>query len=142
MRFAGVRWSLRNDHRNERMKMRICVLQPDYSTSDVDYQHYDPTRDLSHLLPEAEFDHVLLNKLTTYKQLRNLAKKKYDIYVNLCEGYLDWTVPSIDVVYFLEQLKLPFTGPTSLLYDPPKELMKYVAYVQGIKTPAFALIES
>src|SRR5690348_9476928 len=131
MRSADVRWSLRNDHRKERMKMRICVLQPDYSTSDVDYQYYDPARDLSHLLPEAEFDHVLLNKLTTYKQLRNLAKKKYDIYVNLCEGYLDWTVPSVDVVYFLEQLKLPFTGPTSLLYDPAKELMKYVAYVQG-----------
>lgn len=122
--------------------MRICVLQPDYSTSDVDYQYYDPARDLSHLIPEAQFDHVLLNKLTTYKQLRNLAKQKYDIYVNLCEGYLDWTIPSIDVVYFLEQLKLPFTGPTSLLYDPPKELMKYVAYTQGIKTPAFALIET
>jgi len=124
------------------MSIRICVLQPDYSTSDVDYQNYDPARDLSHLMPEATFDHVLLNKLTTYKQLRTLAKNKYDIFVNLCEGYLDWSVPSIDVVYFLEQLNLPFTGPTSLLYDPPKELMKYVAYVEGIKTPAFALIDS
>ena len=122
--------------------MRICVLQPDYSTSDVDYQHYDPARDLSHLMPEATFDHVLLNKLTTYKQLRTLAKNKYDIFVNLCEGYLDWSVPSIDVTYFLELLNLPFTGPTSLLYDPPKELMKYVAFVEGIATPAFALIES
>ena len=122
--------------------MRICVLQPDYSTSDVDYQHYDPARDPSHLMPEASFDHVLLNKLTTYKQLRTLAKNKYDIFVNLCEGYLDWSVPSIDVTYFLELLNLPFTGPTSLLYDPPKELMKYVAYVEGISTPAFALIES
>jgi D-alanine-D-alanine ligase len=124
------------------MKMRICVLQPDYSTSDVDYQHYDPARDLSHLMPEAVFDHVLLNKLTTYKQLRTLAKNKYDIYVNLCEGYLDWSVPSIDVIYFLELLNLPFTGPSSLLYDPPKELMKYVAYVEGISTSAYALIES
>lgn len=122
--------------------MKICVLQPDYSTSDVDYKNYDPARDLSHLMPEATFDHILLNKLTTYKQLRTLAKNKYDIFVNLCEGYLHWSVPSIDVVYFLEQLNLPFTGPTSLLYDPPKELMKYVAYVEGIKTPAFALIEA
>ncbi|HJW27776.1 MAG TPA: SET domain-containing protein-lysine N-methyltransferase [Saprospiraceae bacterium] len=122
--------------------MRICVLQPDYSTSDVDYKNYDPPRDLRHLLPKATFDHVLLNKLTTHKQLRTLAKNKYDIFVNLCEGYLDWSIPSIDVVYFLEQLNLPFTGPTSLLYDPPKELMKYVAYVEGISTPAFALVES
>jgi len=122
--------------------LKICVLQPDYSTSDVDYQNYDPPRDISHLMPDASFDHVLLNKLTTYKQLKELKKKNYDIFVNLCEGYLEWSVPSIDVIYFMELLNLPFSGPTSLLYDPPKDLMKYVAYTAGIKTPAFALIES
>lgn len=121
-------------------KMKICVLQPDYSTSDVDYQYYDPARDLSHLMPEAEFTHVLLNKLTTYKQLKELKKQGFDIFVNLCEGYLEWSIPSIDVIYTMELLDLPFTGPTSLLYDPPKPLMKYVAYAEGIKTPAFALV--
>lgn len=122
--------------------MKICVLQPDYSTSDVDYQNYDPARDLGHLMPGAEFEHVLLNKLTIYKQLKELKKKNFDIFVNLCEGYLEWSVPSVDVIYFMELLDLPFTGPTSLLYDPPKDLMKYVAYASGIKTPAFALIGS
>ncbi|MEP6647568.1 MAG: hypothetical protein ABJC12_10815, partial [Saprospiraceae bacterium] len=122
--------------------MKICVLQPDYSSADVDYKNYDPVRTLSHLMPEAVFDHVLLNKLTTYKQLRTLSKKKYDIFVNLCEGYPEWPVPGIDVIHSMEELNLPFTGPTSLLYDPPKELMKYVAYCEGINTPAFALIDS
>ncbi len=122
--------------------MKVCVLQPDYSTSDVDYKNYDPARDLSHLMPGATFDHVLLNKLFTYKQLRELKKKNYDIFVNLCEGYLEWSIPSVDVIYYMELLNLPFTGPTSVLYDPPKDLMKYVAYTVGIKTPAFALIES
>ena len=122
--------------------LKICVLQPDYSTSAVDYQNYDPPRDLSHLMPEATFDHILLNKLTTYKQLKELKKKNYDIFVNLCEGYLEWEIPSIDVCYTLELLNLPFTGPTSLLYDPPKELMKYVAYCEDVKTPAYAIIES
>ena len=55
--------------------MKVCVLQPDYSTSAVDYQHYDPPRDLSHLMPEAQFDHITLNKLTTYRQLKELKKK-------------------------------------------------------------------
>ncbi|MBK8089193.1 MAG: hypothetical protein IPK31_15330 [Chitinophagaceae bacterium] len=55
--------------------MKICVLQPDYSTSAVDYQYYDPPRNLSHLLPGIQFDHVSLNKLTTYKQLLELSKK-------------------------------------------------------------------
>ena len=122
-------------------KLYCCVLQPDYSTSGVDYQDYDPARSLSHLLPGLRFDHISLNKLTTYRQLKELKKKKYDIFINLCEGYLEWEIPSIDVIYSMELLNLPFTGPTTSLYDPPKELMKYVAYTEGIETPAFALIE-
>ena len=118
----------------------ICVLQPDYSTSEVDYQYYDPRRDLSDLMPEARFDHIFLNKLSTYKQLKELKKKNYDVFVNLCEGYLEWQVPSIDVIYSMDLLNLPYTGPNCLLYDPSKELMKYVAYTEGINTPSYALI--
>ena len=92
--------------------MRVCVLQPDYSTTGVDYKNYDPPRDLSVLIPEAEVHTVFLNKLTTYRQLKELGKQDYDIFVNLCEGYLEWEVPSIDVIYTLELLNLPFTVPT------------------------------
>jgi len=120
--------------------LKICVLQPDYSTSNVDYQFYDPPRDLSAFMHEAEFKHVFLNKLTTYSQLRELNKQGFDIFVNLCEGYLDWTIPSVDVIYFMELLGMPFTGPTSILYDPTKDLMKYVAFTAGVKTPPFELI--
>ncbi len=122
--------------------MKICVLQPDYSTTGVDYKHYDPPRALSTLLPGHTVDHVFLNKLTTYKQLLALSKQGYDCFVNLCEGYLEWEVPSIDVIHSLELLNLPYTGPTSVLYDPPKELMKYVAYTEGVKTPVYALLNS
>lgn len=121
--------------------MRVCVLQPDYSTTGVDYKNYDPPRHLSALLPDAEVDHVFLNKLTTYRQLKELKKKNYDIFINLCEGYLEWEVPSIDVIHSLDLLDLPYTGPTSLLYDPTKELMKYVAYCEGVSTPAYFIIE-
>jgi D-alanine-D-alanine ligase-like ATP-grasp enzyme len=120
--------------------MRVCVLQPDYSTTGVDYKNYDPPRDLASLIPEAEVHTVFLNKLTTYKQLKELGKQGYDIFVNLCEGYLEWEVPSIDVIYTMELLDLPFTGPTTKLYDPPKELMKYLAYCEGVKTPGYVII--
>ena len=129
-----------NDSLHMDRTLRICVLQPDYSTSIIDYQHYDPQRNLSHLMPEAHFDYISINKLTTYKQLKELKKKNYDIYVNLCEGYLEWDIPSIDVIYSLQLLDLPFTGPTTLLYDPSKELMKYVAFTEGVLTPAYSLI--
>jgi D-alanine-D-alanine ligase len=121
--------------------MKICVLQPDYSTSAVDYQYYDPPRNLSALLPDAEVDHVFLNKLTTYKQLKALEHKGYDVFVNLCEGYLEWEVPSIDVIFTLELLGLPYTGPSVLLYDPSKELMKYVAFCADVATPSYILVE-
>ena len=121
--------------------MKICVLQPDYSTTGVDYKNYDPPRNLAPLLPGHEVHHVLLNKLTTYKQIKELSKQGFDIYINLCEGYLEWEVPGIDVIYTLELLNLPFTGPTSKLYDPPKELMKYLAYCEGVKTPGYVLIQ-
>ncbi len=122
--------------------LRICVLQPDYSTTSVDYKNYDPPRDLSALLPNAIFEHVFLNKLTVYQQLKKLASKGFDIFVNLCEGYLEWEVPSIDVIYYLELLNLPYTGPAENLYDPPKPLMKYVAYTAGVATPAFIEVPS
>jgi D-alanine-D-alanine ligase-like ATP-grasp enzyme len=121
--------------------MKVCVLLPDYSTTKVDYQYYDPPRILDDLLPGDEVDTIFLNKLTTYKQLKDLSKKKYDIYVNLCEGYLEWEVPSIDVPYTLELLNLPFTGPTTLLYDPSKELMKYVAFCSDVKMPSYVLVK-
>jgi D-alanine-D-alanine ligase len=121
-------------------KSKVCILLPDYSTSQVDYQHYDPPRILSDLIPEFEVHHVFLNKLTVYKQLKDLSKLNYLIFVNLCEGYLDWEVPSIDVIYNLDLLGLPYTGPNQRLYDPTKELMKYVAFTQGIQTPAHVLI--
>ena len=122
--------------------LKICVLQPDYSTSAVDYQYFDPPRNLSPLLPKAYVEHVFLNKLTTYKQLKALSKQGYDVFVNLCEGYLEWEIPSIDVIYTLELLNLPYTGPSSILYDPPKELMKYVAYTEGVQTPDYVVVES
>jgi D-alanine-D-alanine ligase len=120
--------------------MKVCVLQPDYSPSGVDYQYYDPERDLASLIPEHEVHNVKLNKLTTFKQLKELGKQGYDIFVNLCEGYPEWEVPGVDVCFCLELLNLPFTGPTTKLYDVPKELMKYVAYCEGVTTPGFVLV--
>ena len=119
--------------------MKICVLQPDYAGSQVDYRHFDPPRDLSALLPDSRIDHLFLRKVATYRQLHEAASEQYDIFVNLCEGYLDWDIPSVDVIRALDSLDLPYTGPCVRLYDPSKELMKYVAHVRGVSFPAFAI---
>jgi D-alanine-D-alanine ligase-like ATP-grasp enzyme len=122
--------------------MRICVLQPSYESSACDYRHYDPPRDLSPLLPEHVFHHEFLNKVSSFSQIRALQRQGFDIYVNLCEGYRDSDVPSIDVIHALEDMHLPFTGPTSALYDPPKDVMKLVALSSGVDVPAWVLATS
>jgi len=122
--------------------MKICVLQPDYSTTDVDYKNYDPVRSITQWLPNHQVEYVQLNKLTTYKQLQGLRRQQYDIFINLCEAYLEWEIPSIDVIQSLELLNLPYTGATLSLYDPPKPLMKYVAYSAGVTTPKYIVCTS
>lgn len=121
-------------------RLRVCVLQPDYTTSHVDYRHYDPPRDLTAWLPGCDVHHEMLDKRTTYRQLRACAARGYDVYVNLCEGYLDWDVPSIDVIHALDTLELPYTGPDARLYDPSKPLMKYVAHTVDVATPHHVLV--
>jgi D-alanine-D-alanine ligase-like ATP-grasp enzyme len=122
--------------------MNICVLQPSYEGSTCDYQHYDPPRDLSSLLPEHTVCHTFLKKVATFRQLRELTKQGFDIYVNLCEGSLDSDIPSIDVILALDRLNLPYTGPPLTLYDPPKDLMKVVAQTQGVAVPTHRVAET
>jgi len=51
-------------------------------------------------------------------------------------------VPSIDVIQTLDLLELPYTGPTVTLYDPPKTVMKYLAYCEGVVSPHYHEIRS
>ena len=48
-------------------------------------------------------------------------------------------MPSIDTIWSLDALGLPYTGPSARLYDPSKELMKYVAHTRGVEYPDFAM---
>lgn len=117
--------------------MKVCVLQPSYAKSErlKDYAAFDPPRDLSSLVPEWSFTHVFLDKATVYAQIKDLKKQRFDIYVNLCEGHLEWDVPSIDVIHALESLDLPYTGPTPALYEPRKDTLKLIARYAQVATP-------
>lgn len=68
--------------------------------------------------------------------LRELdARKKFDIYLNICEGYEtgeDWEYQGIDVVNALEELDLPYTGAGPAFFDPTREEMQTAAEVHGV----------
>jgi D-alanine-D-alanine ligase len=74
------------------------------------------------------------------EKLRALAESgKYDIFLNICEGYEfedeedeKWGYHAIDVVKSLEELKLVFTGADSKCFDPTREEMQAVADANGI----------
>ena len=117
--------------------MKVCVLQPDYTGSPVDYGNYDPPRNLAPWLPGHQVDNLFLRKSTTFQQLMKASAQNYDIYINLCEGYPEWDIPGFDVIWALERLNLPFTGTTMRNFLHSKETMKIVAHVCGVATPAW-----
>jgi len=124
--------------------MKVCVLQPSYAQSQMlaDYARFDPPRDLSALVPEWTFEHAFLDKASVYRQLKALKRQGFDIFVNLCEGHLEWDVPSVDVIHALESLDLPYTGPTADLYEPRKDMLKLIARYAGVATPAFVVLRA
>lgn len=65
------------------------------------------------------------------------ARKEFDVYLNLCEGYeyedeSDWEYQGIDVVNALEELNLPYTGATPGFFDPTREEMQAAAEAHGV----------
>lgn len=65
------------------------------------------------------------------------ARKEFDLYLNLCEGYerdesADWDYQGIEVVRALEELNLPFTGAPSSFFDPTREEMQAAADRNGV----------
>jgi len=122
--------------------MKVCVLQPDYTGSPVDYGNYDPPRNLAPWLPGHQVDNLFLRKATSYAQLMKASAQNYDIYVNLCEGYPEWDIPGFDVIWALERLNLPFTGTTMRNFLHSKETMKIVAHSCGVSTAPWWIVHN
>lgn len=81
-------------------------------------------------------------KATAFDQVRALAQRDFDVFVNLCDGCVDDDEAGIEVVHALEQLHLPFTGARSDFYDPSREQMKRACERAGVSTPRFLFVTS
>ncbi len=114
--------------------MRICLL----TTQVLDVHPFPPNDwpcDPRPFLPEADWDVATLAKATSVEQVTELLTKGYDLFFNLCDGAADQDVPGIEVVETLEAAGVPFTGSTSVFYEPSREQMKQACLDQGIPTP-------
>ena len=110
--------------------MRICVL------SDEEITDFNPTP----FMQGYDWEMVTMTD-PVLEVLRFLdARKEFDIYLNLCEGYEnddsdaegDQDYQGIDVVRALEELNLPFTGANSKFFDPTREEMQAAADAYGV----------
>jgi hypothetical protein len=107
--------------------MRICVL------TDEEIQDFDPAP----YMQGFDWEMVTMTDPVT-DVLRALdARKEFDIYLNLCEGYeydedSDWDYQGIDVVKALEELNLPYTGADPGFFDPTREEMQAAADAHGV----------
>ncbi|MFN8179012.1 MAG: D-alanine--D-alanine ligase [bacterium] len=114
--------------------MRICLL----TTQDLDARPFpadDWPCDPRPFLPEADWEVATLKKATSVEHVSRLLENGFDLFFNLCDGAADQDIPGIEVVQTLEAAGVPFTGATSVFYEPPREAMKAACRKQGIATP-------
>jgi D-alanine-D-alanine ligase-like ATP-grasp enzyme len=119
--------------------MRICVLDDSYEQSGTPFKQFDFLPDPIRYLAGHECERHFLHKATAVKQILQLSKRGFDLFLNLCDGAWEEDRPGIEVVQALERLQVPFTGATSSFYEPSRETMKKVCHYSGIKTPAYVL---
>lgn len=116
--------------------MKICILDDSYADSNSPLKAVDLPADPAPYLGEHEWERHFLHKATAVRQVIELSKRGFDVFLNLCDGAWDEDRPGIEVVQTLERLGLAFTGANSTFYDPSRQRMKLVCHYNGIRTPA------
>jgi D-alanine-D-alanine ligase len=122
--------------------MKIAVLQSSYEGSNSVFKDYDPYCDPSPHLKDHQVDLYYIKKATAIQQLEETKEKGYDVYINLCDGGATEDRAGVEVVQWLEDSNLAYTGGDPPFYEPTKESMKRAAVRCGVKTPAFVFAYS
>ncbi|HJS96683.1 MAG TPA: SET domain-containing protein-lysine N-methyltransferase [Solirubrobacteraceae bacterium] len=85
--------------------------------------------------PRHEYAYHELTKATAVRDVQQLARRDFDVFLNLCDGAWDEARPGIEVVVALERLELAFTGAGTPFYEPSREAMKRVCHYLDIRFP-------
>ncbi len=120
--------------------MNICILNGSYEASDAPTKDFDPLPDPTPYLPGHHCEQHLIHKLTAIRQVRDLVRRGFDVFINLCDGAWDEDRPGIEVVQALERYGAAFTGAGTEFYEPTREMMKFVCHYWDIKTPAYIFV--
>jgi D-alanine-D-alanine ligase len=107
--------------------MNVCIL------SDEEEKDFNPEP----FMDGYNWEMITMSNPAMDKLRVAAESKKFDVYLNLCEGYEDDDPDprayfGIDVVNALEALELPFTGADSKFFDPSRDDMQKWALENGI----------
>ena len=116
--------------------LRVCILSDAYEDSASPLKPHDLPCDPRPYLTRHHCEIFFLNKRTAVRQVIELSRQGFDVFVNLCDGAWEEDRPGIEVVQALERTGQAFTGATSAFYEPTREAMKRVCAAYGIRTPA------
>lgn len=117
--------------------MRICLL----TNQDLDADPFpkdDWPCDPRPFYP-AEWHVATLDGKDCVEDVERLIDRGFDLYFNLCDGAADQDSPGIEVVQTLERRGVPFTGATSVYYEPTRVQMKAACRLQNIATPRYMI---
>lgn len=113
---------------------RLAVLSVNNYQSQSQISKHEPEVDPLPYLKDFQVDFYSLRKNESAKVLEN-SNGKYDVYLNLCDGAEGDDRPGIEVVRFLEENKLAFTGAGSAFYEPSRFEMKQAAKECNVCVP-------
>jgi len=115
--------------------MYICVLS---SPPDADDLPYDP----SSYFTQHRWEHVVPHPINFKEEIDQLIKKKFDVFVNLCDGTPDDELSGIGLVKYLEEQGIAFTGASSDFFDPSRLEMKQAALSVNVPIPGTVFAEN
>jgi len=110
--------------------VRICVL---CSAPGLDGEDYG--RDPSVHLPEHSWETHTLTRAGAAREVRALAERGFDVFVNLCDGARGEDRAGVEVVQALQRLGVAYTGADEPFYEPTREAMKAACRARGVATP-------
>jgi D-alanine-D-alanine ligase len=116
--------------------IKVAVLLVDNNKSSSSISKHEPMVNPIPFLQKYEITCFYLTKANSLQLLSDIYKK-FALFLNLCDGAEGDDRPGIEVVTFLEQHHLPFTGAGSDFYEPTRVRMKEAAVKSDVLVPAF-----
>ena len=111
--------------------MRICVLYSEADPEDGEDYGCDP----SIYMPEHSWESHALRRDSSVREVKALAKRGFDLFLNLCDGAKGQDRAGIEVVQALHKLGVAYTGADEAFFEPTREAMKAACQAQGVAVP-------